>query len=342
MRTSWRRTRKRGRERKLEEEIRSQWAGSEREVDWEKVNKMRQKEMTVHILSKEEIWIRRMLEDMIGEVVAVAEVDKMLTEDMEEFMMVAGLKQTKLKEEQPVAGPAIPEVQSVAGAALQEVQSVVGAGPLEVEVLSEAGAPFSEVQSEAPLLVQGVAGTGPLELQSVALGLVATRLRQWGEGGPSLKTETKTNETNDGKRKWAKARRGAGRKDGLVQQKLDMFMVKVPLKLQLTGEKKSQLKPKLGGQTEDTKTLQGQLGGQGGVVRQLASIFDFGKRKRGGGGTDHSDQIEHLSKRSKPSTKPGNGQPSQAGLALGTSTSNHKYLASKQFISSPNSGIYRN
>ena len=111
-------------------------------------------------------------------------------------------------------------------------------------------------------------------------------------------------------------------------------MVREPTKLQLRGEKKnessnSKVKPKLESQTEDKTSFWGQLEGQGGSVRQLASIFDSGKRKRGGGGTDHSDHIEHLSKRSKSSSKPGSGQPSQTGLALGASTGNHKYLASK-------------
>ena len=173
-----------------------------------------------------------------------------------------------------------------------------------------------------------------------------------GEGGPKLETlnknenkntdlKSETPKNSDRKRKWAKAKRGTGRKDGLVQQTLDMFVVKVPPKLQLTGEKKFKLKPNLEGQTEDVKTLWGQLGGQGGSVIQLASIFDSGKRKRGVGGTDQSDQREQLSKRSKSSSKPRNGQPSQTGLAQGTPTGKHKYLTSK-FDSSPNSGIYRN
>ena len=333
-------------ERKVEEA--GSRTGSEENVDWEKVKRMRQKEISVNVLSKEEIWARRMIEDILRKVVTVTEVEQLLTEDMEEFLMLAGLNETKLKKEQPecgpvlsshltkrkdksehnssintecgprlsphstqcsdkvnsncsasnisagVAGAAPPEVQSVAGAVFQEVQSV--AKPAQQEVQSVAGAALPEVQSVAvtasqdmqsvagattpevqsvaaaaqlrvaPLEMQSVAEAGPPEVQSVALGLVATRIRQWGEGGPTLETlnknenkntdlKSETPKNSDRKRKWAKAKRGTGRKDGLVQQKLDMFVVRVLPKLQLTGEKKFKLKTNLEGQTEDQKTL---------------------------------------------------------------------------------------
>ena len=74
-------------------------------MDWEKIKRMRQKEMNLNVLSKEEIWARRLLEDMIRKVVVVAEVEELLTEDVEEFLMLAELSEIKLKEKQPKCGP---------------------------------------------------------------------------------------------------------------------------------------------------------------------------------------------------------------------------------------------